>query len=153
MSMNEASAATITDAKPALAHHDEPRFKHVNQKQLAWQDCLASLRNWRVWFMLAYQDIKLRYRRSILGPFWITLSMAITVYTMAFLYSHLFHIELNQYFPYLASGMLVWSLIASILNELVDTYTLAEHTLKQIKLPYLLYVHRVVMRNILIFFA
>ncbi len=149
MSMNAASA-DISTAKTSL-EQDEPRFEHLNQKQLAWQDCAASLRNWRVWFMLAYQDIKLRYRRSVLGPFWITLSMAITVYSMGYLYSHLFHIELRDYFPYLVAGMLAWSLISTVLTDLVDTYTQAEYTLKQIKLPYTLYIHRVIMRNILIF--
>src|ERR1051326_5464740 len=81
-----------------------------SKTQLALQDIVAGLQKWHVWLMLGYQDIKLRYRRSVLGPFWITLSMAITVYSMGFLYGHLFHHELANYFPFLAAGMIAWAL-------------------------------------------
>ena len=88
-------------------------FPQISQKQLAWDDFKESLQHWRIWLMLAYQDIKLRYRRSVLGPFWITISMAITVYSMGYLYSHLFRINFNDYFPYLVGGILGWSLVAA----------------------------------------
>src|SRR5476651_1250046 len=77
---------------------------HPNQRQLAIEDIQSGLTKWPIWLMLAYQDIKLRYRRSVLGPFWITLSMAITVYSMGFLYSRLFNVDLAHYFPFLVSG-------------------------------------------------
>ena len=127
-------------------------FHQKSQTTLALTDLKDSLKNWRVWFMLAYQDIKLRYRRSVLGPFWITLSMAITVYTMGYLYSHLFHSNIMTYFPFLAAGMLSWALISSAIIELTEGFTVSEGLIKQIKLPYSLYIHRIVARNILIFF-
>jgi lipopolysaccharide transport system permease protein len=107
---------------------------------------------WRIWTMLAYQDVKLRYRRSILGPFWLTLSMAITVYSMGYLYGHLFHTNLQTYFPFLVSGMLSWTLVSTCITELTDAFATADGLIKQIKLPYSLYIHRVVTRNIIIFF-
>lgn len=127
-------------------------FPHVTQKQLAFADLRDSIKNWRIWLLLAYQDIKLRYRRSILGPFWITLSMAITVYSMGYLYSYLFRMPIREYFPYLVAGMLAWSLISTTITDLVDTFTNAGNMLKQIKLPYSLYIHRIIARNMLIFF-
>ena len=45
----------------------------------AWRDLMGSIAQWQLWAYLGLQDIKLRYRRSILGPFWITLSMAMTI--------------------------------------------------------------------------
>src|SRR3990167_6154831 len=124
----------------------------VSQNQLAWQDLTDGIKKWRIWLLLAYQDIKVRYRRSIFGPFWITLSMAVTVYSMGFLYGHLFHIPIQEYFPYLVAGMLGWSLIATTVTELVDTFSLSQVMLKQIKLPYSLYVHRITAKNMIIFF-
>ncbi|OGT35136.1 MAG: hypothetical protein A3F11_07575 [Gammaproteobacteria bacterium RIFCSPHIGHO2_12_FULL_37_14] len=123
----------------------------ISQRQLAWNDLVEGVTQWRLWLLLAYQDIKLRYRRSILGPFWITISMAMTVYSMGFLYGHLFHMPIQEYFPYLVAGMLTWSLISTTLNDLVDTYSAAEIMLKQIKLPYSLYIHRIVAKNVIIF--
>lgn len=121
-----------------------------------WRLALLDLKNgllkWRIWYLLANQDIKLRYRRSTLGPFWLTLSMAITIYSMGFLYGHLFHMDLQNYFPFLTAGMLTWTLISIVITELTEGFTLAEGLIKQIKLPYTLYIHRVIWRNILIFF-
>jgi ABC-type polysaccharide/polyol phosphate export permease len=121
-------------------------------KQLAFQDLKDGLARWRIWLLLAYQDIKLRYRRSSLGPFWITISMAITVYSMGFLYGHLFRTELHRYFPFLAAGLLSWTLISTAISDLTDGFTASDGLIKQIKLPYTLYIHRVVARNIIIFF-
>lgn len=119
---------------------------------LAWIDLKSGILKWRIWCMMATQDIKLRYRRSALGPFWLTLSMAITVYSMGFLYGHLFHQNLEVYFPFLAAGMLTWTLISIVIIELTEGFITAEGLIKQIKLPYTLYIHRVIWRNILIFF-
>lgn len=80
-------------------------------------ELLAIYQQWFVWLTLASQDIKLRYRRSVLGPLWITISMAVTIYSMGFLYGKLFHVELKTYFLYLASGIIGWSYISSLLLE------------------------------------
>jgi lipopolysaccharide transport system permease protein len=127
-------------------------FDPVNQTQLAWLDVKDGIRRWPIALMLAYQDIKLRYRRSVLGPFWLTLSMAITVYTMGYLYSNIFHTPLASYFPYLTGGMLGWTLIATIVTDFTDGLILSENLIKQVKLPYTLYIHRIACRNMIIFF-
>lgn len=133
--------------------YKESEVKPVfTEKQLAWNDFTQGIKKWRVWLLLAYQDIKLRYRRSVLGPFWITLSMAITVYSMGYLYGHLFHIPVQEYFPYLVAGMLAWSLVSTSITEIVDAFSLSHIMLKQIKLPYTLYIHRIIAKNFLIFF-
>jgi len=43
-----------------------------------------------VWFHLAWQDIKQRYRRSLIGPFWMTISTGVTVAAMGPLYGKLY---------------------------------------------------------------
>lgn len=127
-------------------------FPKRDPKMLAFKDLKDGFFKWRTWLLLAYQDIKLRYRRSVLGPFWVTLSMAITVYSMGFLYGHLFHMDLKDYYPFLVAGMLGWSLISNSLNELTDTFAIHENLIKQLKLPYSLHIQRVITRNMLIFF-
>lgn len=140
----------LQDTSPNTA--PEPLvFTKKNPIHYAWLDVKESLVNWRTWFMLSYQDIKLRYRRSVLGPFWITLSMAITLYSMGFLYAHLFRTNLRQYYPFLVAGMLGWSFISTVITEITETFTCYENLIKQMRLPFTLHIHRVVMRNLLIF--
>ncbi len=144
---------SLLSINPTSAIADEAViFPKQNQTKLALADLKNGLKAWRAWLMLAYQDIKLRYRRSIIGPFWITLSMAITVYSMGYLYSHLFHTDLQVYFPFLVAGMLSWSLISTALIEVTEGFTTATGSIKQIKLPYSLYIHRIAIRNIIVFF-
>jgi ABC-type polysaccharide/polyol phosphate export permease len=123
-----------------------------NKTKMAYEDIKQGILQWRISLLLSYQDIQLRYRRSVLGPFWITISMAITVYTMGLLYANLFHQDLSTYFPFLIGGMLTWTLISSIINEVTDGLAASEGLIKQIKLPYTSYIHRIACRNLIIFF-
>lgn len=152
----ETELTVNTLESPSLAadvkNQDGTFFPEIQKKQLALNDLTDGLKHWRIWLMLAYQDIKLRYRRSILGPFWLTISMAITIYSMGYLYAHLFHIELDKYYPFLVAGMLGWSLISTIVIEYTDGFMGSDGLIKQIKLPYTLHIHRIICRNILIFF-
>lgn len=127
-------------------------FKRPTQAVLAWQDLTEGLAKWPIWLTLAYRDISVRYRRSVLGPFWLTLSMAITIYTMGYLYGHLFHTDLQRYYPLLAAGMLTWGLLSSIITEATEAFSTTTALIEQIKLPFTLYIHRVIARNMIIFF-
>jgi ABC-type polysaccharide/polyol phosphate export permease len=122
----------------------------AKQRQKAFKDFINGLMMWKVWMQLAWQDISIRYRRSMIGPLWITLSMAITVYSMGFLYARLFHMKLETYFPYLVSGMLAWGLVQSILTEGVDAYLVASSLIRQVKLPFSFHIHRLCVRNFII---
>ena len=76
-------------------------------------EIVAGFRVWRVWGIMGWDDIRQRYRRSVLGPFWITLSMGIFILLLGIIYSRLFHIELQHYMPYLTVGYIVWGFMSA----------------------------------------
>ena len=117
-----------------------------------WLDIQSGFSEWRMCLLLAWKDIRLRYRRSHLGPFWITLSMGITIYSMGFLYGNLFGVKLSHYFPLLAAGMLTWALISTLILESTAAFVEADAYLKQMKLPFSTFVLRILARNFIIFF-
>lgn len=119
---------------------------------LAWDDITEGLKSYRIWLLLAWHEVKLRYRRSTLGPFWITISMAVTIYTMGILYSHLFKIDLSIYYPFLATGILGWNLISSIINDGTMVFANADPFIKQMKQPYSFFIFQSATRNFIIFF-
>jgi len=119
---------------------------------LAWNDIAEGVKSWRIWLLLAWHAVKLRYRRSTLGPFWITISMAITIYTMGILYGHLFKMDLAVYYPFLATGILGWNLISLIVNDGTMTFVSADQFIKQMKQPYSFFLFQSVTRNFIIFF-
>jgi ABC-type polysaccharide/polyol phosphate export permease len=120
--------------------------------QLAWDDITNGLKSWRIWLLLAWHEVKLRYRRSTLGPFWITISMAVTIYSMGLLYGHLFKMDLIVYYPFLATGILGWNLISLVVNDATMTFVVADQFIKQMKQPYSFFMFQSVTRNFIIFF-
>lgn len=116
-----------------------------------FEELTGIVRQRAIWLSLGVQDIAMRYRRSSLGPFWITLSTAVTIYAMGFLYGHLFHMDLQVYFPYLACGIISWGLISTIINDSVNTFVEAENYIKNVTVSFSVFTCRVILRNLIIF--
>jgi lipopolysaccharide transport system permease protein len=119
--------------------------------QMALSDVGDGLAVWRLWGKMGWNDILQRYRRSLLGPFWLTASMAIMVVSLGVLYAELFRVPINDFLPFLCVGLLVWNLLASFLTEGGAIFTTSESYIKQIRLPYSVYVYRSMWSKLIIF--
>ena len=74
---------------------------------VAWRDLAdGAAKSW-MWTALAFQDIRLRYRGSVLGPFWLTISTLVMAAAMGLVYSRLFDMNIRTYLPYLITGLVV----------------------------------------------
>lgn len=116
----------------------------------AWRDLVQGVARWEIWSLMGWNDIRLRYRRSIIGPFWLTISMAVTVSAIGVIYATLFGFTLSDYLPYLASGLIIWTFINTLLAEGCLVFTTAEGVLKHQKIPSTVFVWRVLLRNLII---
>lgn len=119
--------------------------------RLAAADLVAGLKLWELWSTLGWHDIRQRYRRSFVGPFWLTLSMGIMVAGLAYLYSGLFGSNTKVYLPYVAAGMIVFSLISAIAIEGANVFIGSANLILQLKAPLSVYVYQMIWRNLLIF--
>lgn len=115
-------------------------------------DLIDGLQAWEIWALLGWQDIRGRYRRSVIGPFWLTISMGIMVGSLGFLYGKLFKMDIAVYLPFLSSGFIIWALISSLLIEGCNVFIDAGTNIKQIQLPLSIYIYRMTWRNLIIFF-
>lgn len=102
--------------------------------------------------MLAWTDIRQRYRRSVLGPFWITISMALFIALLGGIYSRLFNMDIAVYLPYVAFGLIVWGFISGTVIESSNSFIDNTGLIKQIRLPYSIYVLRTVWRALIVLF-
>lgn len=105
---------------------------------------------WRLAWTLSLLDIKLRYRGSLLGPFWLTLSSAVMIGSMGFVYSYLFRTEMRTYFPFLTFSIIFWSFLSGMMTEGCNTFIQAEGVIRGLKLPYSLHAVRTVLRNLIV---
>ncbi|WP_241580438.1 ABC transporter permease [Rosenbergiella nectarea] len=103
-----------------------------------------------LWRTLAWNDVLNRYRRSVLGPFWITISMATTLLAMGPLYGSLFNLTLANFLPHLCLGLIFWSLCTGVINESSTAFNDSAHFIRQIPLPFPLYILRVTWRQLII---
>jgi ABC-type polysaccharide/polyol phosphate export permease len=133
--MNEASAA----------------LKSVPQWRMALRDLRDGLRAHRVWMMLAKMDIRQRYRRSVIGPFWITITQVIWILAIGPLYSHLMGEDPKLFIPYLAMGIITWGLVSGLILDGAGAFVSAENLVRSVKLPYTVHILRVMQRQLLIF--
>ena len=129
-----------------LRHYDAGKWKARG----FWRDLKDSCRLYSLWRAQAIQDVKNRYRRSWLGPFWITLSMLALIGGLGPLYAQLFMQPLQAYLPHLAVGVVVWSFVSSTTIELCSALHGSPDLLQSSSLPVGNYILRVVARNVII---
>lgn len=116
----------------------------------ALADLREGLAQWRLALALARLDMRNRYRGSVLGPFWVTLSTAAMLAGLGLLYGALFRLELTSYLPHLAVSLIVWQWLASSITEGCAALTSAEGVVRQIRLPYTVHALRTAFRNAIV---
>jgi ABC-type polysaccharide/polyol phosphate export permease len=114
-------------------------------------DFREGLRRWELWGTLGWHDIRQRYRRSTIGPFWLTLSMGIMVGTLGFVYAHLFGQPIRDYLPFLLLGFIVWSFIATPILDGSLVFISSEVIIRQLRTPLSVHVFRMMWRNLIVF--
>jgi len=149
MNVQDVKRALPTNTVPLVPAMSGPAAATITDIVAA--EIFDGFRAWRVWSVLGWDDIRQRYRRSILGPFWITLSMGVFILVLGVIYSRLFHIDPSTYMPYLSVGYVVWGFISSVANDSCVAFHEGSRIIKQIKLPFTTYVFRVVCRNFIVF--
>ena len=116
----------------------------------AVDDLAGGMRSWRLWFLLGVNEIRHRYRRSTIGPFWLTLSMGVQATVMGVLFGFLFQHNLERFLPYLCISLVVWNSIQSIVNEGSMAFISATGLIMQVKRPLSACIYQVIWRNLLI---
>jgi len=122
----------------------------TNALSRGFLDVIDGLSNLRLWATLGWREVIRRYRRTTLGPFWTTASLAVFVLAIGFMYSAVWGTKLSIFLPYLAGGYIAWLVIASTLGESCAAFTSAETLLRQLRLSYSGLVIAVIIRNLIV---
>lgn len=129
------------------------RLRHSiinNPLTIALSDIISALRRYSLVGMLGWQDVRQRYRRSALGPFWLTISMGVMIGTIGIVFGQIFNSPMQEFLPFLAIGMILWGFISSVITEGCIGFIAAEGIIKQLPIPLFLHILRIIWRNALI---
>ena len=110
---------------------------------IAVRDLVDGARLIRSWTILGWHDIRLRYRRSTFGPFWLTISMGILVGVLGTVYGALLRVDNPRYLPHLALGLIFWGLISSLVTDGCTTFVRAQGIIREVHLPLSIHAYRI----------
>ena len=137
----------IIDITQQLYIVDEPKRTIFDQGLRIY---IKGILSWRIWLYMAVSEIRRRYQRTAIGPFWVTLSIAIFIGCMGVIFPILWHTDVKTYLPFFSSGFIIWTFVSSVTSEACGTFVDSAGLIKQTSLSYSVYANNVVTRNVIV---
>jgi ABC-type polysaccharide/polyol phosphate export permease len=106
---------------------------------------------WQLWGRLGWQEIRRRYRRTVIGPFWATLSLGTFITVLGVVWASLWGQDPTTYIPFLCAGMIAWNFVQASVNDGCAVFVGGEALIKQLRVPYSMLACSVVWRNAILF--
>ncbi|MFM0737765.1 ABC transporter permease [Paraburkholderia xenovorans] len=116
----------------------------------AFSDMASSIAAWRLWTLLGWLEIRQRYARSRLGPFWLTISMGVMIGSIGVVYGTLFKQDIREYLPFLAISLIMWNYFSLTVTEGSTAYIYSAPFIRQTATPKLIFIFQVAWRNAII---
>lgn len=116
----------------------------------AIDDLVHGFARYEMWWRFAVHDIKQRFRRSVIGPFWLTLSMGIMVGALGLVSSTIFQQDMSAVLPYIAVGLIFWGLLTSCVSEGSNAFIASAGYIRNVPMELSIHVYRMVARNVII---
>mgnify|MGYP002556896355 CR=1 FL=1 len=123
----------------------------INEITIAIKDLARCREKLYLALMLGWQDIRQRYRRSKLGPFWLTVSMGVMIGMIGLVFGQVLNTPMDEYLPFLSTGIILWTCFSTSILEGSTSFIDSQGMIRQLDLPLSLYPLRVIWRNIIIF--
>lgn len=116
----------------------------------ALRDLLAALAHRDYWLYLGMNDIRQRYRRSFIGPLWVTLTLGATVTGVSLVYGAILQQPFAAMLTFVALGLIFWQFFSGVLAEGCGALADAASLVTQTQLPVSAHVLRVVTRQVVV---
>ena len=101
-------------------------------------------------YLLGYYDIRMRYRRSLIGPLWTTINQGIHIGSIGIVFGAIFHNSMSEFLPFLSIGLIFWSFISAVINESCTAFSDSGPLIRQMSVKYNVFIYRVLFRNIMV---
>jgi lipopolysaccharide transport system permease protein len=116
----------------------------------AMRDLITGLKRVEMWWSFAVFDIKQRFRRSVIGPLWLTLSMSIMVGALSLVFSKVFQQRMSELLPYIAVGLIFWNFLATSVTEGALVFVNSNNFIRNVPMELSVHVYRMVARNVIV---
>lgn len=100
---------------------------------------------------LALSETRARYRRSILGPWWLTLGAGIGVLGLGIVWSTLLKQSPRDLIPHLAIGLVLWQFISGCIVESSGVFVRQSQIIRNYNLPLIMHPLQLIVRQLITF--
>ncbi len=114
-------------------------------------DLLGGLSKWELWSRLGFNEVRRRYHRTRIGPFWSTLTLLVYILAVGIVGAGLWGQDIKTYLPFLASGMLVWNFLSILMNESCLLFTTGTLLFTNAKMEYSTLAYALVWKHFVLF--
>jgi ABC-type polysaccharide/polyol phosphate export permease len=101
----------------------------------ACRDLYEGARLAPLWWQLGIDQTISRFRRTILGPFWLSANLLAVSIALTFVFGGLLGSDYHKTFPIIMSGILCWSIIGQVLADASGVFLMASPLMQVQKLP------------------
>ncbi len=99
---------------------------------------------------LSWDNIKVRYARSVIGPFWLVLTTAISALGLGYVWSILFNQDKETFIPALCIGLIIWQFLSSCILEAPNCFIENTPIIRNTPNTVLIFPLVTIIRNIII---
>lgn len=121
-------------------------------KITALEDISDAMGNFRLATLLGWKDVAQRYRRSSIGPFWLTINMGVLIGALGLVFGTIFHSPMHEFLPFICVGLIMWGYYSQLVNEGCLSFISNSDTMLQLPIPFFIYILRTWWRNTIILF-
>jgi len=111
-------------------------------------DLQVAIKYFDLYYFLAKQDLKSRFRRSYLGISWIVIQQLFFSLVAGYVWSRIFGMKAAEFIPFLTIGSVTWTFISASLVEGCGTFVIAHGYLKQLPLPQSIFIFRTMVTSL-----
>jgi ABC-type polysaccharide/polyol phosphate export permease len=119
-------------------------------RAMALADLRDGFARHELWLNFALHDIRQRFRRSMLGPFWITISTGITILALALVFGTIFGSDPSAFIPYLSAGMIFWNYFSITMTEGSVIFVQSAADVRSVPIPLSVHLYRMLARNFVV---
>ncbi|MBW8880279.1 MAG: ABC transporter permease [Asticcacaulis sp.] len=117
----------------------------------AFLDLTRGLTLYRVWLFQAWHEMSAKYKRTLLGPFWMAASTVVQAICLSLVWGLLMKRDMHEILPYILGGLICFALAGFMLSDGPSIFTGFTGMIRNHANPYTYYVFELVAKAILTF--
>lgn len=109
----------------------------------------ASLLRWPTWLRLGWADFQVAHRRTVIGPLWQVVQVAIWVVGLTLVFRQALAASAPNYIAYVAIGVVLWNFISASITQGTLAFVRHAGLIRDINNPILIYPFRILANNLI----